>query len=125
MKNDTTSNDGFHDLGEKIPSLETAAPEPAQGNERTHYPSLWFHDKNELKSLPKSGTAIIKYKKVMERTETVTINGKTENRYTTELEIHAIKAGESDESEAEEAETSDEDAIEKGLEAASKETNQE
>jgi hypothetical protein len=60
----------------------------------------------------------------MEREEKITINGKQENRYTTELEIHGIKAGEATESAKEESEEpSDEDAIDIGLEAASESTD--
>jgi hypothetical protein len=113
----------FIDLGDKVEMPEIA---PAEANERIHYPSLYFSGKDSLKGLPKEGTAIIKYKKVMEREETMKRDGDEKTRYTTELEIHAIKAGEASESAAEEAnEPSNEDAIEKGLEAASTSTSKE
>jgi hypothetical protein len=115
--------EGFHDLGEELAQEGQGHIEKAEEEAYTHihYPSLWFHNKAELKDLPKEGTAIIHYKKVMEREEKITINGKEENRYTTELEIHGIKAGEATEStEAEASGHDDEDAIEMGLEAASK-----
>jgi hypothetical protein len=115
--------EGFHDLGEDLAQKGQGHIEKVEEEADTHihYPSLWFHNKAELKDLPKEGTAIIHYKKVMEREEKITINGKEENRYTTELEIYGIKAGEATEStEAEASEHDDEDAIEMGLEAASK-----
>jgi hypothetical protein len=115
--------EGFHDLGEDLAQKGQGHIEKveAEADTHIHYPSLWFHNKAELKDIPKEGTAIIHYKKVMEREEKITINGKEENRYTTELEIHGIKAGEATEStEAEASEHDDEDAIEMGLEAASK-----
>jgi hypothetical protein len=116
--------EGFHDLGEEIKNPVEVEAIKEELNSRVHYPSLWFHDKEGLKSLPKEGTAVIHYKKIMEREEKVTEGGKTTSRYTTELQIHGIQPGEATESEAEEAnEPDDEDAIEKGLEAASKETS--
>jgi hypothetical protein len=114
--------DGFHNLGEDLSQKGQGHIEKVEEEAETHihYPSLWFHNKAELKHLPKEGTAIIHYKKVMEREEKITINGKQENRYTTELQIHGIKAGEATESAKEESEgPSDEDAIDIGLEAAS------
>jgi hypothetical protein len=125
---------GFHDLGEEIKARTEIAALEKEADSKVHYPSLWFHNKAELKDLPKEGTAVIHYKKIMEREETITINGKKEQRYTTELQIHGIKstgAGESAPEEAEESEEyeknepDDEDAIEKGLEAASKDTSTE
>lgn len=117
-----TLPDGFHNLGEDLSQKGQGHIEKVEEEAETHihYPSLWFHNKAELKHLPKEGTAIIHYKKVMEREEKITINGKQENRYTTELQIHGIKAGEATESAKEESEgPSDEDAIDIGLEAAS------
>ena len=96
----------------------------AEADTHIHYPSLWFHEKNALKDLPKDGTAVIHYKKVMEREEKVMVNGKEVSRYTTELEIHGIKAGEATESAEEKSEEpNDEDAIDMGLKAASETTN--
>ena len=117
--------EGFHDLGEDLSQKGQGHIEKveAEADTHIHYPCLWFHNKAELKDLPKEGTAIIHYKKVMEREEKITINGKEENRYTTELEIHGIKAGESTESEENKTnEPNDEDAIDMGLKAASEST---
>jgi hypothetical protein len=118
--------EGFHDLGEDLSMKGAGHIEKVEQEADTHihYPTLWFHEKNALKDLPKEGTAVIHYKKVMEREEKITVNGKEETRYTTELQIHGIKAGEATESsEQETQEPSDEDAIDKGLEAASETTN--
>ncbi len=113
-------SENYIDLGEKIKMPEMAIAEISVENEKTHYPCLYFSGKNSLKTLPKEGTAIIKYKKVMEREETRSRDGKEETCYCTELEIHSIKAGENEESEEEENdEPSNEDAIETGLKAAS------
>jgi hypothetical protein len=114
----TNLPEGFHDLGEELKPIKISDVEDTANSK--HYPVLYFSGKTELKDLPKSGTALIKFKKTMEREEETTRNGKTEERYSCELEIHAIKPVESDEySEANAEEPSDEDAIENGLEAAS------
>jgi hypothetical protein len=124
--------EGFHDLGEKIiphPLIESAekteAADYAQVN--THYPSLYFSNAPEgLSKLPKEGTAMIHFKKVMEREEKVDRDGKTLTNYCIELEIHGIKpSGEDATYETKEIEPDDEDAIEQGLEAASKEVSTE
>jgi hypothetical protein len=113
----------FIDLGEKIKMPEMGE---MSGLDKTHYPCLYFSGNDALKSLPKEGTAVIKYKKTLEREETTKRDGKETTRYTTELEIHAIQSGEASESAAENAnEPSDDDAIEKGLEAASTSTSTE
>lgn len=110
--------EGFHDLGEKPMSLEIKS-EPVSKSE-VYYPSLFFRGKDKLKNLPKSGTATIHFKKVMERTETIERDGKSENSYCVELEIHGIKPeGSTEEIPTEEEEMSNDDAIEKGLAAAS------
>jgi hypothetical protein len=110
--------EGFHDLGEEMKPIDLQIVKEEQES-RVHYPSLWFHDAKGLKDLPKEGTAIIHYRKVMEREENVVENGKESHRYTVELQIHGIKPGEATESEEESNEPNDEDAIEKGLQAAS------
>lgn len=112
----------YIDLGETLKPLEMTFAEPM--SEKVHYPTLYFSGKNELKALPQSGEATIYFKKVMERTEKITRDGKTETRYVVELEIHGIEPKEADEMEDEE-EPSDEDAIEMGLEEASNETETE
>jgi len=109
--------EGFIDLGEKLEMGHYPEVEDTKEEDRIHYPSLYFDNANGLKDLPKEGTAIIHFKKVMEKTITTESNGKSETRHCVELQIHGIKAGESTESEA--SEPDDEDAIEKGLEAAS------
>lgn len=127
-----TLPDGFHDLGEKIiphPLIESAmkAEETEKAEENIHYPSLYFDNAPEgLEGMPKEGTAVIHYKKLMEKKEKVERDGKTITRYCIELEIHGIKP--SDESptyETKEIEPDDDDAIEKGLEAASEEVSTE
>jgi len=122
------TDDGFHDLGEKPPDCETKTlAAPSEG--RVYYPSLYFHGKQAegIKDLPNEGEAVIKFKKVSQSERTEKRDGKEEKTYSVELEIHAIKAGKETKSEASSASSeqptaheSDEDAIEKGLEAASK-----
>ena len=111
--------EGFTDLGEKPEMLENTAMDNDEHEqaERVHYPSLYFENAEALKGFPKEGTAIIHFKKVMEKTTTCEINGKSETKHCVELQINGIKAGESTEAEA--SEPNDEGAIEKGLEAAS------
>jgi len=109
--------DGFHDLGEK--PMEIKMEKMSSGSSEIYYPSLFFRGKDKLKDLPKSGTAIIHFKKVMERVETVDRDGKKDSSYCVELEIHGIKPdGASKEISTAEEESSDEDAIEIGLSAA-------
>ena len=115
--------DGFVDLGEPLTALDV--PMPVEKSEY-HYPSLFFDNAEGLTELPKEGTATIYFKKVMERKETVTRNGKTETRHMVELCICGIKPnGESSESEMEDEEEDDEDAIEMGLKAAEEGNNNE
>jgi predicted HNH restriction endonuclease len=111
--------EGFTDLGEKLEMTESNVMDEVENEQedRVHYPSLYFQNSEALKDLPKEGTAVIHFKKVMEKTETFEINGKSKTRHCVELQINGIKAGESTESE--ESEPDDEDAIEKGLEEAS------
>lgn len=128
MQKKVTLPEGFSDLGEKIKmtSLDGVSSEKNEKEETVHYPSLYFTGKENLKGLPKSGTAIIHFKKIMEREEQTTRDGETKKTYSCELEIHGIKPMESDDSsdEEDEMEDDDESAIDKGLEAAeeSKET---
>ena len=122
MGYEKSKSEGFHDLGEEIKNPVEIEALDKEADTNVHYPSLWFHNKAELKDLPSEGTAVIKYKKIMEREENVTINGKSEHRYTTVLQIMGIKAGEAEEAEKMEESkqpVSDSDAIDKGLEAAS------
>ena len=117
--------EGFHDLGEylSMKGQDHIAKLEEEADTHIHYPSLWFHNKSELKDLPKEGVAEVMYRKVMEREEKVMVNGKEESRYTTELEICGIRSnGSSEKNMSEDNEPSDDDAIEKGLEAASEST---
>lgn len=107
--------EGFVNLGEKLQATDIPMP-VAESKSEYHYPSLYFDDVEGLANLPKEGTATIYFKKVMERKEVSTRDGKTEKRHTVELCIYGIKAGESEDSEMEDEED-DEDEIEKGLKA--------
>jgi hypothetical protein len=138
-KNDMTSTkttlpEGFLDLSEKIvphPLIEaaekTADKQEAQAN--IHYPSLYFSNAPEgMSKLKKEGTAVIHYRKVMEREEKVERDGKTITNYCVELEIHGIKPSDEDATyETKAIDPDDEDAIEEGLKEASEEisTNEE
>jgi hypothetical protein len=124
--------EGFLDLGEKIVnhpliqiSERTSASEDAKEN--IHYPSLYFSNAPEgMSKLKKEGTAVIHYKKVMEREEKVEMDGKTITNYCVELEIHGIKPSEEDATyETKATDPDDEDAIEEGLMEASKEISTE
>jgi hypothetical protein len=117
--------EGFVDLCEevKMPMMmkkEEESSDESSEEKEYYYPSLYFRNKTALKDLPKEGTAIIHFKKLMEREEKVTTDGKTSVNYTTELEIHGIKPDKDSEySTPSTEEPDDDDAIEKGLEAAS------
>lgn len=120
--------EGFLDLGEKIiphPLIEAAekTAEKQEAQDNIHYPSLYFSNAPEgMSKLNKEGTAIIHYRKVMEREEKVERDGKTITNYCVELEIHGIKpSGEDATYETKEIYPDDDDAIEKGLKEASKE----
>lgn len=113
--------EGFINLGENLSKkYKTIAPMlngMEEESEKIHYPSLYFENIKGLKNLPSEGTALIHYKKVMERTESVKSDGETEKRYSVELCIHGIKPEEDLSSESE-MEEDDEDAIENGLSEA-------
>jgi hypothetical protein len=119
----------FIDLGEKLKSggmMISMYSEESEESPKYHYPSLYFDNVKGLEKLKKEGMAVIHYKKVMERTEDITRNGKNEKRHSVELCICGIKpecCEEMPESEMEEED--DEDAIEMGLKAASSETESE
>jgi hypothetical protein len=132
-KKDMTSSkpnlpEGFFDLGEKIvphPLIEAAekTAEKQEAQDNIHYPSLYFSNAPEgMSKLKKEGTAIIHYKKIMEREEKVERDGKTISNYCVELEIHGIKpSGEDATYDTKAIDPDDEDAIEEGLKEASKE----
>ena len=109
--------EGFVDLGESMKDMEIAMIEPAEEKPKVHYPSLYFENVENLDDLPKEGEACIYFKKVMERKETTTRNGKTEKRNTVEICIYGIKPMESEDYEKSDDED-DEDAIENGLDEA-------
>jgi hypothetical protein len=131
MKEKYELPEGFVDLSEEIkPMMEMSISEPemeAEEDDKEYsYPSLYFDNVKGLEKLKKEGMAIIHYKKVMERTEDITRNGKNEKRHSVELCICGIKpecCEEMPENEMEEED--DEDAIEMGLKAASGESEDE
>ena len=109
----------FIDLGEELKSggmKISMGSDESEDSPKYHYPSLYFDNVKGLEKLKKEGMAVIHYKKVMERTEDITRNGKNEKRHSVELCICGIKpecCEEMPENEMEEED--DEDAIEKGL----------
>ena len=88
--------EGFVDLSEEVkPMMQMSMSEPEMEEEEEDkeysYPSLYFNNVKGLEKLKKEGMAIIHYKKVMERNEDITRNGKTEKRHSVELCICGIK----------------------------------
>jgi hypothetical protein len=115
--------EGFIDLGEGSKTSSGMLDIVMASNDSGyHYPSLYFSNAEGLKGMPKEGTAMIKYKKVMEKTEETTLNGKTEKRHCVELCICGIKPEGLDEMKEEREDP--EDAIDKGLEEAEQETEE-
>jgi hypothetical protein len=115
--------EGFIDLGEGSKSSSGMLDIVMASNDGGyHYPSLYFSNAEGLKGMPKEGTAMIKYKKVMEKTEETTLNGKTEKRHCVELCICGIKPEQSED--VSEPGEDTEDAIEKGLEEAESENEE-
>lgn len=97
MKQKYELPEGFVDLSEEIePMMGISISEPEMEEEEDDkeysYPSLYFSNAEALKDLPKEGTATIYFKKTMERTETITRDGKTEKNHCVELCICGIKA---------------------------------
>jgi hypothetical protein len=89
-----------------------------------HYPSLYFDNVKGLEKLGKEGMAVIHYKKVMERTEDITRNGKNEKRHSVELQICGIKPECCEDMPEMEEKEDTEDAIEMGLNAAAGESEE-
>ena len=124
MKQKYELPEGFVDLSEEVkPMMQMSISEPEMEEEKDDkeysYPSLYFSNVKGLEKLKKEGMAIIHYKKVMERTENITRNGKTEKRHSVELCICGIKPECCEEMPENEMEKEDdEDAIEMGLKAA-------
>lgn len=110
--------EGFHDLGEELKPIEIKMGE-SDKESSVHYPSLYFENAEALSKLPKEGTAVIHFKKVMEKKETTMRDGKEIKRHCVELQINGIKPeGDSKMEDTAEKEEDDEDAIEMGLKAA-------
>lgn len=110
--------EGFVDLGEEMKPMTSIEIERESS---VHYPSLYFDNAKELMDFPKEGTAVIHFKKVMEKKETIMRDGEEKKRYCVELEIHGIKSNGKSKMEPMEEEEDDEDAIEKGLKEAESE----
>jgi len=116
--------EGFIDLGEEVPSMGGTSIEIEMPKEEYHYPSLYFDNAEELSKLPKEGTAVIHFKKVMEKKEVVMRDGEEKKRHCVELQICGIKPSSVSESEMESEESEeydDEDEIENGLMEAEEE----
>lgn len=114
--------EGFVDLSEEVKpvTMSFSSDEPEEEEEEEieySYPTLYFSNAEGLKNLPKEGTATIMFKKTMERTETITRNGKTEKNHCVELCIYGIKAPKS----APVMKMDSEDEIENGLNEAEEE----
>ena len=110
--------EGFIDLGEEVPSMGMTEIEIETPKSEYHYPSLYFDNAEELSKLPKEGTAVIHFKKVMEKKETMMRDGKETKRHCVELQICGIKPSSVSETEMETKEYDDEDGIESGLNEA-------
>jgi len=108
--------EGFIDLGEKVPSIGMTEIEIEVPKSEYHYPSLYFDNAEELSKLPKEGTAVIHFKKVMEKKEVTMRDGEEKKRHCVELQICGIKPSSVSETETEEYD--DEDEIENGLNEA-------
>ena len=115
-KEKTKLKSDFIDLGEEMKSKEV--PKMEMNENEYHYPSLYFSDVKGLEKLGKEGMAVIHYKKVMERTEDITRNGKTEKSHSVELCICGIKPECCEEMPEGKIEEDDEDALEMGLKVA-------
>jgi hypothetical protein len=108
--------EGFIDLGEEVPAMGMTEIEIEAPKSEYHYPSLYFDNADELSKLPKEGTAVIHFKKVMEKKEVTMRDGEEKKRHCVELQICGIKPSSVSETETEEYD--DEDEIENGLNEA-------
>jgi hypothetical protein len=107
----------FHDLGEEIKPMKIEMQKDSESS--VHYPSLYFENAEALSKLPKEGTAMIHFKKIMEKQETVMRDGKETKRHCVEIQINGIKPeGETKMTSTAEKENDDDGAIEMGLKAA-------
>ena len=117
---------GFIDLGEDYEKRfggilgATQSESEKEEKPKVYYPELRF-ELESLRDLPKEGTAIIHYRKTLERDEKTTRGDKEETHYICEIEVHSIKPEKSKDADAGEEPASEMDsndeAIEKGLEA--------
>lgn len=126
-KSEISLPEGFVSLGENLSKKVDAAMatfSKQEDGDKIYYPSLYFENVKGLKDLPSEGTALIRFKKVMEKTESVKTEDGTDKRYSVELCICGIKPQE-DLSEEPEMEEDDEDAIESGLAEAETEMEDE
>jgi len=124
--------EGFHDLGEHdTPGMfGGVAPEATDAKDKTtsvHYPELHFHGEHAeklKKHLGEHGTATIHFKKISEGHRQETRDGQTKHHHSVGIQIHGIKSAKAENyGETRATMPKDEDAIEKGLEAASQETS--
>jgi phage replication-related protein YjqB (UPF0714/DUF867 family) len=109
--------EGFIDLGEEVPAIGMTEIEIEAPKSEYHYPSLYFDNAKELSKLPEEGTAVIHFKKVMEKKEVVMRDGEEKKRHCVELQICGIKSDSVTDSE----EYDDDDEIENGLKEAEEE----
>jgi hypothetical protein len=119
-KEKTKMPEGFYDLGEELKSISISMGESEDEYEspKIHYPSLYFENAEGLSKLPKEGTAVIYFKKTMEKKETVMRDGKETKRHCVELCICGIKPKGASKMESTAEKEDPEDAIEMGLAAA-------
>ena len=119
--------EGFYDLGEELKSISISMGESEDEYEspKIHYPSLYFENAEGLSKLPKEGTAVIYFKKTMEKKETVMRNGKETKRHCVELCICGIKPKGASKMESTAKKEDPEDAIEMGLAEAGESENEE
>ena len=61
--------EGFVDLSEEMKPMTSIEIEREPSS--VHYPSLYFRNAKELMDFPQEGTAVIHFKKVMEKKETI------------------------------------------------------
>ena len=126
-KEKTKMPEGFYDLGEELKSISISMGESEDEYEspKIHYPSLYFENAEGLSKLPKEGTAVIYFKKTMEKKETVMRNGKETKRHCVELCICGIKPKGASKMESTAKKEDPEDAIEMGLAEAGESENEE
>ena len=119
--------EGFYDLGEELKSISISMGESEDEYEspKIHYPSLYFENAEGLSKLPKEGTAVIYFKKTMEKKETVMRDGKETKRHCVELCICGIKPKGASKMESTAKKEDPEDAIEMGLAEAGESENEE